>query len=106
MWEHSATHYTRSEEHTSELQSHLNLACRLLLEKKKASIGTGCVCVSGCVCASVCVSVCVSERYTWCVQQMKGEKDSEERRHRQRVFLIDRPTTEFSSFPLRAPLPI
>ena len=25
---------TRSEEHTSELQSHLNLVCRLLLEKK------------------------------------------------------------------------
>src|SRR5690242_21473952 len=25
----------RSEEHTSELQSHVNLACRLLLEKKK-----------------------------------------------------------------------
>src|SRR5690242_21379083 len=29
-----ATH-TRSEEHTSELQSHVNLVCRLLLEKKK-----------------------------------------------------------------------
>src|SRR5260370_40660959 len=28
-WQH------RSEEHTSELQSHLNLVCRLLLEKKK-----------------------------------------------------------------------
>src|SRR5260370_29140500 len=28
---------TRSEEHTSELQSHLNLVCRLLLEKKKKS---------------------------------------------------------------------
>src|SRR5207237_9133403 len=27
--------YKRSEEHTSELQSHLNLVCRLLLEKKK-----------------------------------------------------------------------
>src|SRR5260370_5202964 len=27
----------RSEEHTSELQSHLNLVCRLLLEKKKAA---------------------------------------------------------------------
>src|SRR4051812_49775485 len=27
----------RSEEHTSELQSHVNLVCRLLLEKKKAS---------------------------------------------------------------------
>src|SRR5260370_32205443 len=28
----------RSEEHTSELQSHLNLVCRLLLEKKKSAI--------------------------------------------------------------------
>src|SRR5690242_3597539 len=27
--------YARSEEHTSELQSHVNLVCRLLLEKKK-----------------------------------------------------------------------
>src|SRR5690242_21056356 len=27
----------RSEEHTSELQSHVNLVCRLLLEKKKAN---------------------------------------------------------------------
>src|SRR5882762_1180050 len=30
----------RSEEHTSELQSHLNLVCRLLLEKKKTSPST------------------------------------------------------------------
>src|SRR2546430_7614486 len=29
---------TRSEEHTSELQSQSNLVCRLLLEKKKAAI--------------------------------------------------------------------
>src|SRR5207237_1526923 len=29
---------SRSEEHTSELQSHLNLVCRLLLEKKKQVI--------------------------------------------------------------------
>src|SRR5260221_8909697 len=28
---------TRSEEHTSELQSHSDLVCRLLLEKKKKS---------------------------------------------------------------------
>src|SRR5260370_11771629 len=35
-----ATYYnnSRSEEHTSELQSHLNLVCRLLLEKKKKHI--------------------------------------------------------------------
>src|SRR5260370_37483597 len=31
-------HQKRSEEHTSELQSHLNLVCRLLLEKKKKNI--------------------------------------------------------------------
>src|SRR5260370_27758873 len=31
---------SRSEEHTSELQSHLNLVCRLLLEKKKSKSGT------------------------------------------------------------------
>src|SRR5260370_10440617 len=30
----------RSEEHTSELQSHLNLVCRLLLEKKKHDTST------------------------------------------------------------------
>src|SRR5690242_20861244 len=30
----------RSEEHTSELQSHVNLVCRLLLEKKKKKIYT------------------------------------------------------------------
>src|SRR6266540_6848527 len=29
---------TRSEEHTSELQSHHDLVCRLLLEKKKKNI--------------------------------------------------------------------
>src|SRR5260370_3465711 len=29
---------SRSEEHTSELQSHLNLVCRLLLEKKKTEV--------------------------------------------------------------------
>src|SRR3989454_4456080 len=30
-------HLTRSEEHTSELQSPCNLVCRLLLEKKKTT---------------------------------------------------------------------
>src|SRR5260370_2348285 len=30
--------HLRSEEHTSELQSHLNLVCRLLLEKKKKKV--------------------------------------------------------------------
>src|SRR5260370_32560350 len=35
--------WLRSEEHTSELQSHLNLVCRLLLEKKKKrQVCSGC----------------------------------------------------------------
>src|SRR3989449_6721261 len=33
---------TRSEEHTSELQSRLHLVCRLLLEKKKRKPHTNC----------------------------------------------------------------
>src|SRR5438477_7496607 len=34
----SAIHFlVRSEEHTSELQSHVNIVCRLLLEKKNSS---------------------------------------------------------------------
>src|SRR5438477_1701305 len=32
--------YQRSEEHTSELQSHVNLVCRLLLEKKNMTTDT------------------------------------------------------------------
>src|SRR5260370_15583043 len=35
-----ASRRPRSEEHTSELQSHLNLVCRLLLEKKKKENNT------------------------------------------------------------------
>src|SRR5260370_18675704 len=35
LWAVFSSTVRRSEEHTSELQSHLNLVCRLLLEKKK-----------------------------------------------------------------------
>src|SRR5687768_18198593 len=34
----AAAHRQRSEEHTSELQSRLQLVCRLLLEKKKSKL--------------------------------------------------------------------
>src|SRR5256885_3801233 len=37
---YSSTTVSRSEEHTSELQSPCNLVCRLLLEKKKESAHT------------------------------------------------------------------
>src|SRR5438477_7737718 len=42
----------RSEEHTSELQSHVNLVCRLLLEKKKDKVPSRAECdnrLCGCV---------------------------------------------------------
>src|SRR2546429_4031332 len=42
---HEGVGKTRSEEHTSELQSRLHLVCRLLLEKKKTSCHS--VCSSG-----------------------------------------------------------
>src|SRR2546422_4085465 len=38
-WMESESPGTRSEEHTSELQSRLHLVCRLLLEKKKKKTG-------------------------------------------------------------------
>src|SRR5690242_21430093 len=38
--ERVAAKLERSEEHTSELQSHVNLVCRLLLEKKKKKTET------------------------------------------------------------------
>src|SRR5438477_9554820 len=36
----------RSEEHTSVLQSHVNLVCRLLLEKKKKKYDCSCCCLA------------------------------------------------------------
>src|SRR5438132_1958005 len=36
--DHAQLHHGRSEEHTSELQSHSDIVCRLLLEKKKNEI--------------------------------------------------------------------
>src|SRR5207237_9434662 len=41
--------YIRSEEHTSELQSHLNLVCRLLLEKKQQNQQTDTFALHPCV---------------------------------------------------------
>src|SRR5437868_13196754 len=37
-WRGHCQHRTRSEEHTSELQSRFDLVCRLLLEKKKKQL--------------------------------------------------------------------
>src|SRR4029434_11355407 len=47
----SPADHTRSEEHTSELQSHLNLVCRLLLAKMTQAAMPGALAV--CVCRAV-----------------------------------------------------
>src|SRR5882762_11166791 len=52
--------HRRSEEHTSELQSHLNLVCRLLLEKKKKQTKQTCIAA----CSSTCDRSC-SRRSTF-----------------------------------------
>src|SRR5438105_7052712 len=49
--------HTRSEEHTSELQSRVDLVCRLLLEKKKINIIPPSVCNEPCTRISTCVLV-------------------------------------------------
>src|SRR5205085_7574850 len=54
---------SRSEEHTSELQSQSNLVCRLLLEKKKISILDATRAVDSC-CRSASISV---SAYHWSV---------------------------------------
>src|SRR4029434_1773622 len=46
----------RSEEHTSELQSQLNLVCRLLLEERNAGTGCEMFCVGGIVHTAACGS--------------------------------------------------
>src|SRR4029434_8033096 len=51
----------RSEEHTSELQSHLNLVCRLLLEKNKACCMAASVRVSTVMCVCRLHSACVCD---------------------------------------------
>src|SRR4029434_1714558 len=50
----------RSEEHTSELQSHLNLVCRLLLEKKKCVRKYGWTYTSVCAAVSIHSHLCQS----------------------------------------------
>src|SRR4029434_5599292 len=104
---HTNTHRDRSEEHTSELQSHLNLVCRLLLEKKKTKAH---VCHISCVCQEHCTISLATAQYIMISVSSAA--------HAQRslygtahtsfffFFFNDPPPPEFSPFPLPAPFPI
>src|SRR4029434_3094719 len=96
----------RSEEHTSELQSHLNLVCRLLLEKKKALEGVFLGADAGGVRCLLCearararctsADRCRSVRRAWAPQQWC----------RRAFFFNDTATTEIYTLSLHDALPI
>src|SRR4029434_10415387 len=97
----------RSEEHTSELQLHLNLVCRLLLEKKDCSVrgwssgGMRRVCTSGaCQCDVYVGEACVVMR------EVDGCLRDVGRRRAAAVFLNDAAPPEIYPLPLHDALPI
>src|SRR4029434_6369256 len=95
----------RSEEHTSELQSHLNLVCRLLLEKKKVYFCSSrrdvarardlhCRHITLCVCALLSQCDCNSDSLSGSFYLLLS------------FFLIDRAPPEINPLPLSDALPI
>src|SRR3954462_7821782 len=79
----------RSEEHTSELQSHDNLVCRLLLEKKPDTLPSGCQ----------LPSCPISKTASW-------PRPAPSRPNISLFFFKDPPPTETSPFSLHHALPI
>src|SRR3954464_4752031 len=85
----------RSEEHTSELQSHDNLVCRLLLEKKHLVATDGLDCCAGE--ASVRLCPCWRLRLAPARQRHEGSRC---------CFFNDTATTEIYTLSLHDALPI
>src|SRR6202042_3705599 len=99
--------YGRSEEHTSELQSHVNLVCRLLLEKKKTD-GVEIFVVSG---ARDGLGAPGDDRAALCVLMISsgGPAPSTARappRHTILFFFNDTGTPEIYTLPPPDPFPI
>src|SRR4051795_1286420 len=97
----------RSEEHTSELQSHSHLVCRLLLEKKKQEQKTT---STTHVSTIVSLTMLVAHLYTRhhrlsaCIYTRHTLMDTTPLL--MFFFLNDRATTEINTLPLHDPLPI
>src|SRR3954464_13473 len=96
----------RSEEHTSELQSHDNLVCRLLLEKKKNKTIT---CLTDFTRTTTATDTCDASAHT-------GARAGDLACPAQNVavfayvfffffFLMDRPPPDFPLFPPPPPFP-
>src|SRR5579864_365370 len=83
--------FRRSEEHTSELQSHVNLVCRLLLEKKKLTHPR---------------RQSLSRAPARCTLPRDRRGASQARRRRRLFFCNDTATTEIYTLSLHDALPI
>src|SRR4029077_11472681 len=83
----------RSEEHTSELQSHLNLVCRLLLEKKELE-------------TRKCSSTMYRLSAGFCIAQIVPRSRRSWRRSLNIFFFNDTATTEIYTLSLHDALPI
>src|SRR3954465_9918322 len=97
----------RSEEHTSELQSHDNLVCRLLLEKKNTSAHhardkPGC----RLLCLRPRVRALLPKKPPRWVESQRAPAVATATRSRFFFFLNERATPEFNPFPNPGPLPI
>src|SRR5476649_1474111 len=94
----------RSEEHTSELQSHSDLVCRLLLEKKKC----GAVRLRLQSHVALCRTAVVRSRGVFRYGQLRDRVDDEELAPRRvfRFFFNDTATTEIYTLSLHDALPI
>src|ERR1022692_2696458 len=97
---------SRSEEHTSELQSPCNLVCRLLLEKKKKNISVVAYHTHLSVLRVIGVLSASPPR---CASEARGPRRRRGSSRRSRVFVFfffkDRAPPEISPFPLPAALP-
>src|SRR4029434_6251300 len=98
---------SRSEEHTSELQSHLNLVCRLLLEKKTqpetgSPRGVQLAIVDGVMVAGRAARHCVCA----CRDHVRRVRRRHRPPHPLFFFLMHGPPPRLSPFPHPAPLRI
>src|SRR5947207_4514489 len=83
----------RSEEHTSELQSHSDLVCRLLLEKKKTRHATDCHApMDASVLARTYRGICWRARFLRVVERVIGNSYELEATHVQNQTLETRQT--------------
>src|SRR4029434_2647171 len=97
----------RSEEHTSELQSHLNLVCRLLLEKKTYR-RRGRLAHRSTAPPTECLSHSPHSTHVYAISHPRAHAQTPVTTHPHLLpfFLNNTPTPKFTPLPLHAAVPI